>query len=217
MAAQHPDELTLLAYVEGDLTAVERGTLAAHVAACPACTEQVRLLEVGREALAAAPHLELPEERRRALLRRLPEHPQRFGFLEPFRHGLTRAAPALAALLLVAVFVAFATQLGDGGDDDAGSRGAAGGGEAAQTAPAQAEGAEEGEEPVFEDEDSRTLAHGRLVRRVVGPPREVVELLRQSGYPAVVQDGAVVAEGRPGELRAVLEGRPRGPVAVYVR
>jgi hypothetical protein len=213
MAAQHPDELTLLAYVEGDLTAVERGTLAAHVAACPACTEQVRLLEVGREALAAAPHLELPEERRRALLRRLPEHPQRFGFLEPFRHGLTRAAPALAALLLVAVFVAFATQLGDGGDDDAGSRGAAGGGEAAQTAPAQAEGAEEGEA----QDSARTLAGLRLVRRVAGPPREVVELLRESGHPAVLREGSVVADGRPREVRAVLEGRPRGPVAVYVR
>jgi anti-sigma factor RsiW len=215
MAAQHPDELTLLAYVDGDLTAVERGRLAAHVAECPACTEQVRLLEAGREALAAAPHLELPEERRRALFRRLPDRPQRFGFLEPFRHGLTRAAPALAALLLVAVFVAFATQLGGGGDDESGD--AAGGGEAAQTGPATPEAAGEGEgEGQALEDTSRTLSGERLVRRVAGPPREVVELLRQNGHPAAVQDGAVVAEGRRGEIRAVLGGRPRGPVRVYV-
>jgi hypothetical protein len=213
MAAKHPGEPTLLAYVEGDLTAVERGALAAHLAACPECTEQVRLLEAGRDALAAAPHLELAEERRRAILRRLPERPQRLGFLEPFRHGLMRGAPALAALLLVAVFIAFATQLGGGGDDEEGE--GAGGGEAAQTAPAQPEAAGEGEEPALED-SSRTLAGARLVRRVAGPPREVVELLRRNGFTAVLLEGSVVAEGRRGEIRAVLEGRPRGPVRVYV-
>jgi Putative zinc-finger len=212
MAAQHPDELTLLAYVEGDLTAVERGKLAAHVAACSECTEQVRLLEAGREALAAAPHLELPEERRRALFRDLPDRPERFGFLEPFRHGLLRAAPAFAALLLVAVFVAVATQLGDGGGGGDEASEGAGGGELAQTAPT-APGTTEG----ALEESSRTLAGGRLLRSVAGPPGEVLELLRRNGFPAVLRDGSVVAEGRPGEIRAVLQGRPRGPVAVYVR
>ena len=216
MAARHPDEPTLLAYVEGELTAVERGALAAHVAACPECSEQVRLLEAGRAALVAAPLLELPEERRRALLRRLPDRPQRFGFLEPFRHGLMRGVPALAALLLVAVFVAFATQLGGGGDDDS-REGAGGGGEAAATAPAQTEGAQAGTEEGAAQDSARPLAGLRVVRRVAGPPREVAQLLRQSGHPAVVRKGAVVAEGRPGEIRAALEGLPRGPVRVYVR
>ena len=70
----------------------------------------VRRLESGRDALRAAPLLELPEAARRELLRELPERRERFDFLAPFRHGLARAAPALAALVLIAGVVALATR-----------------------------------------------------------------------------------------------------------
>jgi anti-sigma factor RsiW len=210
MAGQHPDELTLLAYVEGELRAAERGTLAAHVAACPACADSVRRLETAREALRSAPLFELPEGRRSALIRRLPERKERFGFLDPFRHGLARAAPALAALVLIGGIVAVATQT-SGGDDEEGAEPAleAGGGEAEEQA---GEGAETAPGLVSPQDAGRTL-----VQRVRGPAAEVAELLRLAGVRAVVRDGSVVARGDPADVRALLEQRPRGRVAVYAR
>jgi hypothetical protein len=220
MAAQHPDELTLLAYVEEELTAVERGTLAAHVAACAECAERVRLLEAGRQALRAAPLLELPEARRHAILRRLPERRDWRSFLEPFTVGLRRAVPALAVLVLVAGIVAFATQVDVGGDDEEAEQpaqvaeeGAEGGGEAesAQTdAAREQEAAGDEEAPLFEG--------ATLARRVQGPPGEVAGLFRRIGYPAEVRDGAVlVTADTVEEIRVLLEPRADGPVAVYVR
>jgi hypothetical protein len=211
MAGQHPNDLTLLAYVERELGAAERGTLAAHIAACPACAETVRRLQTARETLRAAPLLELPEARRRALYRRLPERKERFGFLEPFRHGLGRAVPALAALVLIAGIIALATQAGGGDDEEGGGDAAleAGGGEAEQEADEGAETAPELLAPQDARED--------LVRRVRGPAAEVAERLRFAGVRAVVRDGSVVARGDPAEVRALLKERPRGRVAVYAR
>jgi Putative zinc-finger len=208
MAGEHPDELTLLAYVESELPATERGALAAHVAACPACAQSVRLLESGRDALRDAPLLELPEPTRRELLSSLPERRERFDFLAPFRHGLGRAVPALAALVLVAGVVALATQVGGGGDNEgaaveaAREEQSAGGGEGAEPAPGLAAPQDAREEPV---------------RRVRGPAAEVAERLRLAGVRAVVRDGSVVARGDPAEVRALLQERPRGRVAVYAR
>jgi hypothetical protein len=212
MAGEHPDELTLLAYVENELPATERGALAAHVAACPACAQSVRLLESGRDALRAAPLLELPEATRREVLRGLPERRERFDFLAPFRHGLGRAAPALVALVLVAGVVALATQVDRGGDDDESGDAAleAGGGQTAEE-----EGAEGGETApsLLAPQDARET----LVRRVRGPAGEVAERLRFAGFRAVVRDGSVVAQGDPVELRSLLKERARGRVAVYAR
>jgi hypothetical protein len=211
MAGEHPDELTLLAYVEGELRATERGTLAAHVAACPACADSVHRLQTAREALRAARLLELPEARRSELVQSLPERKERFGFLEPFRHGLGRAAPALAALVLIAGIVALATQAGRGDGDGEGEAPAleAGGGEAEEEAT---EGAETAPGLVSPDDAARTL-----VQRVRGPAAEVAELLRLAGLRAVVRDGSVVVTGDPAEVRTLLEGRPRGRVRVLAR
>jgi anti-sigma factor RsiW len=208
MAREHPDDLTLLAYVERELGAAERGTLAAHVAACPACAEAVRRLQTAREALRSSPLLELPDERRSALYRRLPERKERFGFLEPFRHGLGRAVPALVGLVLIAGIIALATQ-GGGGDDEEGA------------APALEAGGGEAEREAEEGADTELAAPpgGRedLVRRVRGPAAQIAERLRLAGVRAVVRDGSVVARGHPAEVRALLKERPRGRVAVYAR
>ncbi len=221
MAAHHPDDLTLLAYVEEELTAVERGSLAAHVAACVDCAERVRLLETGRQALRAAPPLELSEARRQALLRRLPERRDWRSFLEPFSVGLRRAVPALVGLLLVAGVVALATQVELGGDDDEA-------GQPAQVAEEEAGGGGEAEgaqtdatrqqEATGDDDLPQHFLGGTLVRQVQGPPRAVARLLRQIGYPAQVQEGAVVVSADTiEEIRVLLEPRADGPVPVYVR
>ena len=53
MTENHPEELELLAYADGELADPER--VAAHVQACEQCGEQLRLLEDARTALREAP------------------------------------------------------------------------------------------------------------------------------------------------------------------
>jgi anti-sigma factor RsiW len=202
MVGTHPDEHALLAYTDGE----RDPAIVEHVAACPACAEQVRLLEAGRDALRSAPLLELGEERRRELVASLPERRERWA---PLRGRLGPAAAAAAALVFVAGIVALAT-LPNGGGDEAGEVGGpaleaqegAGGGEEVPTATTGKRAAELAAAPV---------------RRVQGPVEEVIRLLQSQGIPAVQRDGSVVAVGARDEVRAVLSGRPRGRVAVYVR
>ncbi len=57
-----------------------------------------------------------------------------------------------------------------------------------------------------------------LVRNVAGPASAVVNLLAAEGIDAEANaDGSVTADGTAAEVRAALEGRPGGIVAVYVR
>jgi hypothetical protein len=202
MAGTHPDEHALLAYADGE----RDPEIVEHVAACPACAEQVRLLEAGRDALRSAPLLELGEERRRELVASLPERRERWA---PLWARLGPAAAAAAALVLLGGIVALAT-LPNGGGDEAGEGGApaleaqgeAGGGAEAPTGTTGTRAADLAESPV---------------RRVQGPVEEVIRLLQSQGIPAVRRDGSVVAVGDRDEVRAALTGRPRGRVAVYVR
>jgi anti-sigma factor RsiW len=218
MAERHADELTLLAYVDGELPDDERQAVEGHLQTCPTCAVEAHRLEAGRDALRGTPLLELSEERRRAIVASLPERRERFGFFAPLRR-LGPALPAAAALLFVAAFVALATQLPGGGDDDAGEAGMAV--EESAEDRATEESAEEptGGERTSEafGDDAEALTSGELVARVEGPAGEVVRLLRRSGHVAFVRDGSVVVVGDAGEIRAELEDRPSGPVRVYVR
>ena len=67
MAGEHPSEPTLLAYVEDELEADERSEVERHLAACPACAEDVAAARVGRDALRAAAELDLPASARARL------------------------------------------------------------------------------------------------------------------------------------------------------
>ena len=211
MTEKHPDQLELLSYVEDELDPGPREELAGHLAACASCAKQVRQLEAGREALRAAPLLDLPEDRRDAILTSLPERPDRWKLFRPVKRALVVAAPVAGAAALIAVFVLAGTQLGGGGDDDSG------GGEAAEVAAdegAAQTGAPESESAPLRDE----LAGATLVRAVQGPPAEIVRVLAREGIPAEVDsEGRVIADARAGEVTAALTGRPPGEVPVYVR
>lgn len=213
MPVKHPDEPALLAYVEEELPVERRREVDEHLAACGTCAEQVRALGVARAALRAAPLLELPEERRAAILAALPERRDPWRAFRPVRRALLVAAPVAAAAAFVGVFVLAATQLGNGGDDDSG--------EAAQVAEdsaAEEGGAQEALTGTGADtapQTSEADSRGVRVGTVAGPPAEVVRILAREGIRAVVADGAVVAEGRAAEVRAALAGRAAGPVEVY--
>jgi hypothetical protein len=210
MAEQHPHELTLLSYVEEELTPDARQDVAEHLVACRACADHVRRLEAGRAALRAAPPLELSDERRAHMLAALPERHMRRSLSEYVRRGFLIAAPVAVAAALATVIITTDPPLGGGGDDEA-NEGAAvaeeSGGEDAQM-----------EQSTGAGDEATPLLEGTLVRRVAGPASAVVGALAAEGIEAEVNDdGSVTAQGTAAEVRAALEGRPSGIVAVYVR
>jgi anti-sigma factor RsiW len=208
MAEKHPDELELLSFVEEDLDRETRQKVAEHLGACGFCANQVRRLETGRDALRAAPLLELADDRRDEIMRSLPERRDPWRLFRPAKRALVIAVPVAAAAAVVGVFALGGTQLGGGGDDEAGNATEAPAEEA--TVMDQTGGANEALQPA--------VPGATLVRSVQGPPTAVVRRLENEGVPAEVDaQGRVVAEARVGEVRAALAGRPAGDVAVYVR
>jgi hypothetical protein len=209
MAGTHPDEHALLAHAEGE----GDDAVAGHVRTCPACAEQVRLLQAGRDALRSAPLLELGEERRKELIAALPERRERRA---PFFRRLQPAAAAAAALVLVAGIVALATLAGGDGGDGGDGREEGGG-----AAPAlESDRAAGGGEAATTTEKTSTPLQSTLggpVRRVEGSVEDVIRLLQSQGIPAVQRNGSVLATGERDDVRAALAGLQRGPVAVYVR
>lgn len=213
MAEKHPDEFELLSYVEEELATDARQEVAEHLVACRSCAEQLRRLEAGRTALRAAPPLELSDERRARMLAALPERREPWSFKGPLKRVLVIAAPVAAAAALIGVVVVN----GPYGGDDAGDAG----GEAAEDV-SQLEMGQAEEESVGEGEEGggadATVPAGTLVRNVAGPASAVVDLLAADGISAEAnQDGSVTAQGTAADVRAALEGRPDGIVAVYVK
>ena len=206
MAEKHPDEFELLSYVEEELATDARQEVAEHLVACRSCAENVRLLEAGRTALRAAPPLELSDERRARMLAALPERREPWSLRGPLKRVLVIAAPVAAAAALIGVVVVNGPY---GGDDagDAGADAAEGGGQA-----------EAAQEMMQSTGAADQTALGTLVRNVAGPASAVVNLLAAEGIDAEANaDGSVTADGTAAEVRAALEGRPGGIVAVYVR
>jgi hypothetical protein len=213
MAEKHPDEFELLSYVEEELGTDARQEVAEHLVACRSCAEQLRRLEAGRTALRAAPPLELSDERRARMLAALPERREPWTFKGPLKRVLVIAAPVAAAAALIGVVVVN----GPYGGDDAGDAGGEAAEDVSQLEMGQAEEESAGEGEGGGGADA-TVPAGTLVRNVAGPASAVVDLLAAEGISAEAnQDGSVTAQGTAAEVRAALEGRPGGIVAVYVK
>ena len=214
MAEKHPDELELLSFVEEDLGAGARRDVAEHLVACRTCTEEVKRLEAGREALRSAPSLELSDQRRDEILAALPERPDPWRRFRPVKRAFVVAVPVAAAAALAVVFVVSGTpQLGGGDDSNSASPAAAednardeGGLEATTGAASEAA-------PMVTPPEGTTF-----VQLAQGPPAEIVRLLAGEGIQAEVEPGGgVIAQALAGEVRAALASRATGDVPVYVR
>jgi hypothetical protein len=211
MAEKHPDEIQLLSYVEEELEPDARQDVAEHLVACRSCAEHVRRLEAGRAVLRAAPPLELSDDRRARMLAALPDRRERRSLSQYVRRGLVIAAPVAAAAALATVIVTTDPQFG-GGDDDAGEA-AEGGGDVAEESAGQ-----EMMQSTGAADSTAPMSAGTLVRNVAGPASAVVDLLEAEGITATANaDGSVTAQGTAADVRAALEGRPGGIVAVYVK
>jgi anti-sigma factor RsiW len=202
MDGAHLNELDLLAYVEEDLPDPRKAAVAEHVAGCQECADSVRRLEIARQVLRSAPHLEMPAASRAAVLAGLPAHaPKRRRRWRP-----TVVAPALAAAAVLAVVtgVVLTVDWNDGQE------------EAAQVAPSPAEQATTEAEAGADaaGAEDRTLSSAISVE---GPPREVALYLRRQGFDARVVDSIVrVRNADPDAVRRALAERPSGPVRVEV-
>ena len=214
MAGIHPEELELLAYLEGELDDQRRGQVASHLETCEICADDLRAAETGRAALRSAPMLELPAERLEALLTRLPAQAATSPGL------LRRTLPVAAALAAVAALAGGAFVLGtSGGGDDSGSAGgltqdasSAGGG--ADTGSSAGEAQEGTVTKALEDAETSPLK----AKSVAGSPASVARRLRHGGFDARVVKGEVIVRGATdAEVRKALEPLGPGSVQVFVR
>jgi anti-sigma factor RsiW len=208
MAGMHPEELELLAYLEGELDDPRRGQVASHLETCDRCAQDLRSVEAGRAALRSAPMLELPEEHFEALLTRLPSRAATPPGL------IRRTLPVAAALAAVAALAGGAFVLGtSGGGDDEGASGvaqdevsnAAGGGEGAATTK---------KESTVGTQDAPSY----LRTAVAGSPASVARRLRRDGFDARAVNGRVIVRGATeADVRKALEQFDPGPVRVLIR
>ena len=208
MAGMHPEELELLAYLEGELDDPHRAQVASHLESCDRCAQELRSLEAGRAALRSAPMLELPPERLEALLTRLPSR----AATPP--GVIRRALPVAAALAAVAALAGGAFVLGTGGGGDDESAGMA------QDEASDASGGGEGA-PTTEGSSTDKRQSGASSNKaalVAGSPAGVARRLRSDGFDARAVNGRVIVRGATAEeVRKALETLDTGPVRVVVR
>ena len=207
MAGMHPEELELLAYLEGELDDPRRGQVASHLETCGLCAQELRAVEAGRAVLRSAPMLELPQERLEAVLTRLPSRATTPGLMR-------RMLPVAAALAAVAALAGGAFVLGTsgGGDDESASgvaqdeaSNAGGGGEGAATTKG---------ESTVESQDAPSY----LRTAVAGSPASVARRLRRDGFDARAVNGRVIVRGATkADVRKALEQFDPGPVRVLIR
>ena len=196
----HPHDIELFEYVEGELPEGRRDEIAAHIARCSACAEQVELATAGRQALQGAGLSELPEGRRDEILRNLPpQEPEpapreRRGF---FSRGLL---VGIAVLLVVAAFAAVLVR--SGGNSMESSAGGTGGGAAEATATGGGG---------VEAAQAADLSAS-------GSPEAVAEDLQRKGFSASVEQDHVVVHGATrAQVREALADRGPGDVEVVVK
>ena len=198
VAEMHPHEIELFEYVEDELLQARREEIAAHLATCGVCASQVELAAAGREALRGTELLELPDDRREAILRNLPAPErvprERRGFLSK---KLVAGVAALAAIAAVtAVLVNSNPNSGD---------------ESSAGAAAEAAGQTSGGGKTDSSQVRASLF-------AIGPAAAVAEDLRKKGFKASVQADRVVVRGATeAQVREALADRGPGDVEVVVK
>jgi anti-sigma factor RsiW len=215
----HPDDLELFEYVEGDLDEGRRPGVAAHVAVCERCAEEVRLLEAGKQALRESPLLALPPKTKDALLRGLPRQAER----ERVRLSLSprRLVAVLAPVAVVAVAVTVVlSTTGNGEEERAAAPAEPAAAQALKSAEEEVGGVASEAAPVPEpagDAAAPSLGATAPLRAVAGPPEEVAAFLRGQGFDASVVDGTVEVRGADqAAVEEALAGRPSGDVPVVL-
>ena len=207
MDGAHPQQLDLLAYVEDELPAERRVSVAEHVAGCQACADDVRQLEAARHVLRSAPLLELPEERRSAVLAGLPERPTRRR--RAWRPRIVAPALATAAVAAFVAGIVLTVDWNGGGSEEAA--------DSAAPTMAQEESGGQTQPPEAAAGENRTSALDAVLS-VEGPPGEVARFLRSQGFDARVVDSTVqVRRAKASVVMRALADRPAGPVVVVVR
>lgn len=229
MEERHLSELELLELVEGELGPAEAAAAGRHVQACAACRAQRDDLVRARDALRAAPLLELPRARLAAVLGSLPPQEReprgvRAFFASPLRIALVAVPAAVAA---VAVVVSLSVGDGGGGTSAAAPKTAAALAARDSASPgASGGGAEAGGAAAETAAGARTAAEGGAAAaataaaaplRVAGPPAEVARELRAAGLTAIVSGGVVEVRGASRErVELVLARRGPGDVEVVL-
>jgi anti-sigma factor RsiW len=196
VAGMHPDDTELFEYVEEQLPQVRREEIAAHLATCSVCAEQVELATTGRQSLRGGGLLELPGRRRDEILKSLPAKGRAPAERRAFSPKLVLAG-LIGLFALAAVIGALVNSNQGSGDESsagvAGETSGAGGGAAEAVAP-QAD------------------------LSASGSAADVAEALQAKGFRAIVQKDRVVVHGATKQqVREALADRGPGDVKVVVK
>jgi len=198
VAETHPHDIELFEYAEDELAEARRDEIAAHLATCSVCAEQVRQAAAGREALRETTLLELPEGRREEILRNLPELERSAGKRRGFFSKQLLAG--IAALLVVAALTAVLVKTGGNSGMESSAGGSAGAAEATATGGGGVEDAQTAE--FFAS----------------GPSEDVAADLQRKGFKATLQKDRVVVHGATkAQVREALADRGPGDVEVVVK
>jgi anti-sigma factor RsiW len=197
VAETHPHDIELFEYVEDELPAARRDEIAAHLATCDVCAEQVRQAAVGREALRETTLLELPDGRRDEILKSLSAKDREPTERRPFSPRLVLGG-LIGLLALAAVIGALVSSNQGAGDEssagDVAAETSGGGGGTAEAVAPQAD----------------LSANGSAA--------DVAEELQAKGFRAVVQKDRVVVHGATKQqVREALADRGPGDVEVVVK
>jgi anti-sigma factor RsiW len=197
----HPHDIELFEYVEDELPEERRSEIAAHLATCSVCAEQVTLAARGREALQGATALELPAERRQEILGSLPGQEQ----AEPRKQRVVSRElifVGLVTVLLLAGVVGVVVSSNGGGGLESSA-----GGTAAEDATATSGGG-----------GGQESAQAKSGLFSSGPAADVAEELQRKGFDASVQNDRVVVHGATKQqVREALADRGVGDVEVVVK
>jgi len=195
VAGTHPHDSELFEYVEGELPQARREEIAAHLATCSVCAEQVELATMGSQSLRGAGRLELPGRRRDEILKSLPAQGHAPGERRAFSPKLVLAG--LLGLLAVAAVIGALV------NSNAGSGNESSAGAAAETAGAGGGGTD--------------AAHAAELS-ASGSAADVAKDLREMGFRAIVQKDRVVVHGATKQqVREALADRSPGDVEVVVK